>query len=518
MTSILTDSTTILTDDNPNQSNSTQAQLLHQQQQYLQQLRGLQQTPGLHPGQPEHQGQASLSSLHTLLALAEHPEVRWWLNRQAPSLCVQVLAERLTTAKLQQLFSNQALFRQLNHPNAARLSPLVLLRILIHPELQPLFTGSATLFEAQPLITAIAEQDWRPPAALTQLLTQSKVMTALLKRPSFCQFFKEAEFFNLLNNPVFLQVLTTTDMLKHLQDPKVCQGFQPQHWFKLLEQPAFNRLVENPAFTALFQYPAFTQWFAQPGIVAFFNTPEIINRFNNQDFLNRLNLAQTVSALQKVHASSPTLSLSLPKILPTQAPKLAFYYCSTFNTNFADPQRQAMQKKFSLTTDSSDPSTLQQSLTQGQFNTLVIPLNSQDSIANPNHYRDFVALGGRIISNSHTWNLTLINALFDWGLQFKNNHTSGTLVGSQLHVSTPLIQNRTYTTERSSLPSNAQAFLHHSEYTNQVAGAYIPYGFGEVILIGYDWESGSDTEWDALLHGLIDGTALPYQRRYVAES
>ena len=406
--------------------------------------------------QLQQQMQQDIAYKHPERAFLEYAsatQARLWLNQEGNQLILKALDhDSISETELKAIFANEALFRTLNQlPADQALAPSQVLSLLTQP-------GPRKLAGTTP-----------------EVLLNKAWLTAL----------KQSEFIALLNQPEVI---------------------------KLLDQQDFRDLFKNSDFVKLFEDNVF---------VKLFEDSDSVKLFENHQFIESLQNANTLTKVQQTIESSPALIKHWPKLAGSAAPKLAYWVEQS--TGATSKMRIVLESKFSLITDTDNHSTLKQSLIQGQVNTLVLPLASMTAIPNFNVLRDFVALGGRIISNLHPNNLALINSFFGWKLQYANLYKWGTLIGSQLHVSAPSITKVTYTTERSSLPSNAQVFLHRSERPDEVTGVYTPYGLGEVILIGYNLfqynNSGvlgdnSYFEWNTLLHGLIDGTALPYQRRY----
>ena len=397
----------------------------------------------------------------SLLAHARSPQTQFWLLNPKHRTLIKILRQQLSDDALQDLLSQDVFFSQLNHVDAEKFTQGQWLQLLLNPGLRALFNHpfGYKLFRSNTLSSMIHDTQW------VATLGQEPLPT-LLQQAKFAELFEQDDFQKLFEDSAFV---------------------------KLFEDSAFVKLFEDSAFVKLFEDNRF------------------VRRFAYEPFITQFTQGNIYTKIQQAQESSPALIKHWPKLAGSAAPRLAYWNSGDYKE--INNQRSALKRKFSLITDTNSASTLQQSLMQGQVNTLVIPVFGNEL---PKHslYRDFVALGGRIISNSYDRNIKLINALFGWNLQFKQSYSSGFLTGRQLQFSALYVRVHTNTTKRSSLPSNAQVFLHHSDNSDHIADVYISYGFGEVILLGYEWWSGSDPKWDDLLYSLIEGTALPYQRKY----
>ena len=342
----------------------------------------------------------------------------------------------------------------------------------------------------RPLLASISDL---PDKACQQLLADEAFFTQM-NHPKAAQLSQAQQLLLLLNPGARTLFAQQASLFTH---KALQQALQQPDWVAALNQQQQALSFDHPLFAEIFAKAEFQQALSQPHSLSNWVT------------------AGTLAKVHQVINEQPQLINHWPKWLNSQHPPRLGYW-DAGNYTEINNQRRSLLEEFPLVIDTPKAAQLQQALTRGMINTLVLPVFGnvleEDAL-----YSHFLALGGRIISNIDTDNLRLINALCGWSLKYKTYYKSGAL-SSPLNLAASIIKEETCCMKRDSLPSNAQVFLHKADDPQQVAGVYIPYGFGEVMLIGYEWETGSDTEWDAVLHGLIQGTALPFQRTYLTPS
>ena len=488
----------------------------------------------------------------------------WWAKPEQQPLIKALKA--LNPGQQQHLETYPGVLTALAEPQAAHLQLGQRLSLITCPGAGLLFSLNPQVFAQGRLLAALNSPQWvkalAQPAAI-QCFSQPKwrellnhsLFVQLVQQSDLGLYWADAEFLKAFDADVWLELLqqpavkalltanssndssnnsssnlsnsTTSNTTNSTTNNNPKDLFNLKAFAQLLQRPDFTQLLAKPPLLALchegslvapLQQPELVRLLRNDAVCQWLAKPYVHSHFPESDqWLKGASAGGWLQPLcQAVADKSKLLDQAALKLLPEQPPKLAFWMVqnnSDEDSTEAQQQLSAIKQAYSLAIASKNPEELQHSLTAARANTLILP-QFYGRLPMDRLYQQFLALGGRIISQIDEDNLYWLNRLTGWNLSHASHWISGGLTGQQLKGTAPAIKNSTGVADRNSLPSNAQVFLYSQTNKTNVAGAYIPYGLGEVILIGYDWEKGSDTEWDALLHGLIEGTALPYQRRY----